>query len=258
MIDLIKNRKVKRYLIILGTVGIMVLLYFSIMKKSSQKLATVNIDIVATDEAKLLEDVDVLNYLHRVLGQKFEQQKLSGLDLKKIEDILDESNFISKSEVYVTSNNILHIKCFLNEPIIRVANKSKSDFYIDSTGNAIPLSKRAAAHVPMLCGNFSKIDFTKLDKEGTLGNEVLVLSKKIHNDEFLNALVEQIYINDNQKIILIPKVGNQKLEFGKLDMIDDKLEKIKIFYKTGMTGSGWRKFNTINLEWEGQVVGSSS
>ena len=257
MINFLKNTKIKRSILAVGVVGILVLLYFSILKMSAQKLDNIKIELVGNGESKLLEEVDVLNYLHKVLGQKFEQQKLKNVDAAKIERILDGSNFILKSEVFITANNILNIKCELNEPIVRVSNKSRSDFYLDSFGSVIPLSKRAAAHVPLLCGNFNKINFTKLDKEGSLGNEILVLSNKIHNDEFLNALVEQIYISDKNKIILVPKVGNQKLEFGKLDMIDEKLEKIKIFYKTGMTGSGWRKFNTINLEWEGQIVGSS-
>lgn len=254
---LFQNIKIHNTLLIAGVVAIMTLLYFSIIYKRDKKVNNVNIEIASGSATKLIDQNDVLNYLHKSFGAGFEFKSFNNVNTSGIEQILDKSKFIQKSEVFVDAHNKLNIKVILNVPIVRVSGFSNSDFYLDDAGNAIPLSKRAVARVPVISGNLTRMDFNKVNNSHAGSNHLLELSKKIYADTFLTALIEQIYIDDNQKVILIPKLGDQKLEFGTLTNIDEKLGKIKVFYRTAMTENGWKKFNTINLEWQGQIVGSS-
>ena len=248
---------IKRFLMSIGLLSIFVVLFFSVKQMSQSNIKNIRVVLESKNPVKLINEEDVLAFLQKATGKNFKTQDIKSLNIRQIEMLLDRSKYIKNSEVFISTNGVFNIHCTLNDPIFRVSGLRNGDFYFDIDGNVIPLSMRATCRVPLLSGDLRKIDFNRMKKEGTMANAILDLSGKVSRDEFLNALIEQIYIEKNGKLILIPKVGHQKLEFGGLVNIDEKLEKIKVFYKSGMAGAGWRKFNSINLEWEGQVVGSS-
>jgi len=248
---------VRNILIALGAFAILTVLIFSVQKSYNTEIEDVKITLINENSVKLISKNDIYSLLKRTEGAAFKSKNLKEIDIKNFERKLDNSKFIKNAEVYIDLNGILNIYCVLNDPIIRVKGQNKKDFYFDKDGNIIPLSENATSRVPLLTGNIEKINFQQLKKLDTEANKILELGVQIHNDQFLSALVEQIYVENNGKLILVPKVGNQKIEFGNANNIDEKLEKIRIFYKTGMAGSGWRKFTKINIEWEGQIVGSS-
>ena len=80
------------------------------------------------------------------------------------------------------------------------------------------------------------------------------LTEYIRGDEFLSPMIEQIYVSQNEEFILIPKVGRQKIIFGKYIDIEDKFNRLKLFYQEGMSREGWQKYKTINLKYRKQVV----
>lgn len=249
--------QVRNLLIVAGAIAILTLLVFSVQKRYNTDIEDVRITLISANSVKLISKNDIYSLLKRTEGPAFKNKNLKEIDIKNFERRLDNSKFIKNAEVYVDLNGILNIYCVLNDPIIRVKGQNQKDFYFDKDGNIIPLSENATCRVPLLTGYIGMINFQQLKKLDSEANKILELGIKINKDQFLSALVEQIYVENNGKLILIPKVGNQKIEFGNVDNIDEKLEKIRIFYSTGMAGSGWRKFTKINIEWEGQIVGSS-
>lgn len=248
---------VRNIIIAVGAIAIVTALVFSVQKRYNTDIEDVKINLISENSVKLINKNDIYSLLKRTEGAAFKSKNLKEIDIKKFERRLDNSKYIKNAEVYIDLNGILNIYCVLNDPIIRVKGQNRKDFYFDKDGNIIPLSEKATCRVPLLTGNIGKINFHQLKKLDTDANKILELGIQITKDQFLSALVEQIYIENNGKLILIPKVGNQKIEFGNVNNIDKKLEKIRIFYRTGMAGSGWRKFTKINIEWEGQIVGSS-
>lgn len=243
-------------LIYAGAVAILVMLYLSVKQQSKMKIENINIVLHSDGSDQLISREDIINYIYRKTGKPIKNRVITDLNTWEIENLLDKVSYIKKCEVFIGSDGIYNINCFLNDPVIRVSGVGNSDFYFDSEGNIMPISVRAAARVPLLTGNLRNIDFSQLNKEGTEAHGILMLGRQLHDDEFLNALIEQVYIGNDGKLVLIPKVGGQKLVFGKLENINGKLDNLKIFYQTGMAGTGWRRFNRISLEWEGQVVGS--
>jgi cell division protein FtsQ len=249
-------KKLTKALIYLGAVAILAILYFSVLRQTNMKIENVKIVLESRGPDKLIANEDIINYIYRKTGMPIKNRAINDLDTREVENLLDNVSYIKKCEVFISADGSYNIHCILNDPLIRVSGVGKRDFYFDIDGNVIPVSRRATARVPLLTGNLKNIDFSQMKKEGTKANGILALGKEIHNDDFLNALIEQIYIGNDGKLILIPKVGSQKLVFGKLENINEKLDNLKIFYQTGMAGNGWRRFNRISLEWEGQVVGS--
>ena len=75
--------------------------------------------------------------------------------------------------------------------------------------------------------------------------------------EFLKAIgtnIEQLYVDNYNDILLIPKVGNHTIVFGSADHIEDKFETLKTFYLKGLNAVGWDQYKKINLKYEGQIV----
>lgn len=253
-----KNKKSKYDLIrifrVFGAAGIVVILFFSIKYKSNLIVNKVNINIESQTKQKLIDEHDILKYLNKSLGKDLEIVKINDVDIKKIEKLLNKSHFIENSNVYLDSKNRLNIKCVLKKPIVRVHRENSKDFYIDINGDPVPFSKRATVRVPIITGNTARIQINK--KEDSEYMKLWKLARSINDDAFLSALIEQIDIQQNGEILLVPKLGKQKIEFGDLVNSENKLKKVKAFYQSEMKKTGWNKFKKLSVKWDGQIVGS--
>ncbi|MCK4408307.1 MAG: hypothetical protein KAV44_11570, partial [Bacteroidales bacterium] len=148
------------------------------------------------------------------------------------------------------------------KPVVRVITKSNQNFYIDVNGVLMPLNKNHVARVLIASGNIGnsllppaklKLQTDSLDQNQVLF-KIYSLAKFINNNKFLNAQIEQIYINKENCIELIPKVGKHLIIFGDIDNMEEKFENLIAFYKNGLSKVGWDKYKKINLKYKNQVV----
>jgi len=84
--------------------------------------------------------------------------------------------------------------------------------------------------------------------------DLFKLSSFITQDQFLKAQIEQIYVTKTGEFELIPKVGRHLIIFGGIEDMENKFDKLLVFYHQGMNKTGWDKYKTINLKFENQVV----
>jgi cell division protein FtsQ len=68
-------------------------------------------------------------------------------------------------------------------------------------------------------------------------------------------MIEQIYVNNKGEFVLAPMLGDHIILFGYYKDAEEKLRKLKIFYKEVLPYEGWRKYDTIDLRFRGQVIG---
>ena len=80
------------------------------------------------------------------------------------------------------------------------------------------------------------------------------LAKYIRSDKFLNATIEQIYVNNSNEFELIPKTGKHFIEFGDTNNMKKKFDNLIVFYKDGLKRVGWDKYKKVNLKYLNQVV----
>jgi cell division protein FtsQ len=91
-------------------------------------------------------------------------------------------------------------------------------------------------------------------KEENMSKKEFFERAKIHEDAFLDALIDQIYVTKHQELILTPKVGVRKIFFGKAKNIDEKLFNLKAFYLHGKSKIDWQKYSSINIKYRNQIV----
>ena len=169
--------------------------------------------------------------------------KLSDLSLNIIETELKKNKFIKSAEVYLLPNGNLEVYVAQKDPVMRIVNE-KSSYYIDKKGVRFPLSTNFTENVPIVTG---------LNDSSNIFHLVKLISL-ISNDSFLNSQIVQVNFNQNNEIELIPRVGQNKILFGDFSEMNDKLNKLKIFYRKGVHQIGWDKHGLINLKYKQQIV----
>ena len=155
----------------------------------------------------------------------------------------------------------LEIKVEQRKPIARIFNRNGYSVYIDDKGKTMQTSEFYTARVPVINGfvniksgeELSALTNDSLKNE-TLLDELYELTTYIRGNEFLKAQIEQIYVEKNGEIILIPKVGNQEIIFGKVEEIEKKFKKLLLFYKEGINPNNLNLYKTINLKFDNQIV----
>ena len=135
----------------------------------------------------------------------------------------------------------------------RVFTKSGNTFYIDSSLAMLPLSEKFSARLPVFTGFPSdKIVLAKADS-GLL-KDILKISLAIQKDTFNTAIIDQVDITPQRNFEMIPKIGNTIIVFGDATDVEEKFNKLKLFYRQVMVKAGWNKYSVLNIQYKGQVV----
>ena len=109
----------------------------------------------------------------------------------------------------------------------------------------MPLSRHYVAHVLVASGYINK-EFAM--------NELYHFVQFLQDNEFWNNQIDQIYVDADQEVELIPLVGNHKILLGSFDDYQKKLDNLKLFYEQAIPKVGWEKYSLINLKYRNQIV----
>ncbi len=224
-------------------------------KKASSKTKDLLLTIIPIYEGNnLLDRKDVETAIDRAFGYNLTGLPIEEIDVSRVERVLKKEPFIKDAEVFIDAKNNVNITLKQRQPVLRVIDVEDFNYYFDKEGHKMPLSVHFTARVPVATGHIPIYEPDFLERKKHRLKDLFLLTKYIRNDVFLNALVEQIYVDEKDGFILIPKIGRQKIIIGAFEDMDTKKDKLKLYYKEGMPYSGWQKYRTINLTYKDQVV----
>lgn len=166
------------------------------------------------------------------------------IDTDKIEKELLRNEVIDRVDAYKTPSAIIRVDVKQKKPVLRVIG-TEGNFYVDSKGSLMPVSRRYTAHVPLASGYVRK-DFATTD--------LYKFALFLQENEFWNNQIEQIYVHPDRDIELIPRVGNHRIMLGTLDDFTGKLDNLMLFYQQAIPKMGWEKYRIINLKFKNQIV----
>ena len=170
---------------------------------------------------------------------------LDRIRTKTLEQALSKHPLIDEVECYKTPSGKLCIEVTQRIPILRVMSANGENYYLDNKGTVMPPDAKCVAHRAIVTGNVEKSFAMKdLYKFGVF----------LHNNKFWDAQIEQIHVLPDQNIELVPRVGDHLVYLGKLENFEDKLARLKEFYKKGLNRVGWNKYSRINLEFSNQII----
>ncbi|MFW6227702.1 MAG: cell division protein FtsQ/DivIB [Bacteroidota bacterium] len=241
--------------------GFFVLVSSAGLKNQSKKCRNF---VVLLDER--LSFVDSARVVSQVYAQfdSLPGKPLNLISLEKIEAFINQMHFVHKSDVYLTVDGDIYASITQRKPVARIINKYNESFYIDIEGKLMKTSPYYTARVPVVAGyietRFSTVvdlyNQQNSDQENSdkVLQDLLFLLDYISEDSFLKAWIDQIYITRNGEFEMIPKNGSHTIEFGRLDYMEEKFEKLVLFYQNGLSQKGWNHYQRVNLKFKNQIV----
>ena len=161
-----------------------------------------------------------------------------------LEEFVNEHPNIKKAELYLTLDGTLSIDVKQREPLVRVFEGNES-YYLDEEMNHFALSDQYSARVlQVYWDEITESRIAILDP----------LIDLIDSDKFLKAQITAIAFDENNEIVLYPRVGGHKIILGEAVDFRNKFEKLKVFYRQGLGKVGWDRYSMINLKYHNQVV----
>lgn len=166
------------------------------------------------------------------------------INIYLLEEFLNAHPNIDKAELYLTINGELCVDVKQRKPLVRVFELDES-YYLDSNFDRFSLSNVFSARVLQVYWS----EITEARKES-----LRLLMKRIESDAFLKAQITAVEFDENDDLMVYPRVGNHKIILGSSKDLDSKFEKLKVFYSQGLEKVGWDRYSHINLKFENQIV----
>ena len=240
--------------------SVLLIVVLGFVKKQHDRMPCSKVDIVIeeNEDANFINRIDILQTAYDK-GDSLIGQPLESIDIKKLEMAYLQNPSIEKAQVSESIDGEIKIYVKQRTPILRVINYKNDSYYIDLEGKLMPLSESYTARVPIATGlitesyaNTYSLDLLSRDINDTLLTKFIIddlylLAKYINESEFWKAQIEQIYINADREIELIPVFGNHRILLGDATDLRDKFNKLLVFYKEGLNKTGWNVYTKINL-----------
>ena len=210
-------------------------------KKQGEQLVQLNqIDIEISEDEFLTKDI-VLQYIEKH-NFAYDGVVLSKFYLNDLEEVLLKHPAVKKAEVYSNQQGVMNLKLQQRKAIVRIKTAS-ADYYLDEDGFEMPLSKAYTPRVIVVSGDVNQ------QHHASIYAFIQIINKR----GFWKSQIMQLHFSGDE-VVLIPRVGNQKIHFGRLVNSTEKLDNLYQFYKQAMPVKGWQTYSDISLKYNNQIV----
>ena len=211
---------------------------------------------LTTEEVK-----DIISSKRNVIGMS-----LKDINLKNIEQILMQFPAIKSAQCYLTEDGRLNVLVSHREPVVRIINHNQKGYYLDSDGYIFPLSKHFSPNVLIANGSiYEPFDLKKTRNIFEVNPDSVSLSRHtiydllklvnyIDQSDLWRSQIEQIYVTSTYEFELIPRVGANIIQFGRINDFEEKFDNLRTLYLEGFNKSGWNEYLHINLKFKNQII----
>ncbi|WP_202405912.1 cell division protein FtsQ/DivIB [Hufsiella ginkgonis] len=232
--------------------GLVALMSFISVKKNEVRCTEVKVAIPGTQS--FIERAEVDRIVMATYG-KVTGSLLSRINIHLLEEALKANPFIADAKVYADMDGVLQIGIVQREPLIRILNSENQDFYIDRNGYKIPASANFTARVLAANGLIGEHFSGRVDTLNTpIGRDLYAVAQFIEKDTLWNDQIEQLYVNQQNEIEMVPRVGEHRIILGNAENLALKFRNLLAFYKKALPLVGWDAYKTINIKYANQVV----
>ncbi len=220
----------------------------------------VDISIVDSSEYDFITKSELLNLAYsggtRILGQP-----LRKVELSRIESRIADQRELKFAEVYMSIDGIMHIYADQRTPVMRVFPENGGDYFIDDEGVVIRRRRLGNPRLHIVGGNInisnamlSGVSVLDTSIRNTILKDIYHLVNYIRDDSFWSAQIDQIFVDNDDEIDIVPRVGNHLVHLGSAENYAGKLDNLEAFYRKVLPETGWQKYRMINLEYKDQIV----
>jgi cell division protein FtsQ len=247
-------RIVKKILVILGWICLAGAIGFTVFYAYSEWIAVRCQSIVVNinpNSPRFLDEDEIVAIIEKS-GEPIIGQRLSAINIYKLETKLSTYTTFDHVEIFrkVDSKGIsfkgkLVISLDERTPVVRFKS-STEDYYMDMGGIKVPVSPKYVERILLATGT--------VPTDEAIKKELLKMTDFVNKDEFWRAQIEQVFIQENGELLLVPQVGDYVIEFGTPDDYQSKFRNLKAVYQQGFKNLGWNRYKTISVKYRNQVV----
>lgn len=239
-------------------IGIVVLfsigMLMSLVKKKDAVQVCTSMKVMVEGKETFIDQHDISDLVKTKFGRVVGKE-LNQLPIEEMEKALMELPYVSAAEIFADMDGVLQIAVKQREVLMRIVNKNGQEYYIDSQGAKVPVTLKYVPHVLVANGNINEGYKKALDTVETgLVRDLVSIVNHVKNDPLWSNQIVQLYVDENKDIEIIPRVGKQQLILGDADNLEEKLDRLAIFYKHILPKVGSDAYEKVNVKYDGQII----
>jgi cell division protein FtsQ len=253
------NRLIK-ILLLLPTLYLLMIPAFFAHWFYSQRCNSIRITIVDSSRYHFVTKRDIQNTLYSVNGSIL-GKPVKDLSVSGIEATMTRYGELRTAEAYLSIDGTLHIYADQRTPIMRLMPNNGGDYYVDVDGVVVRRRNLYTPRLHIVGGNINinqsmlnGVSVLDTSIKNSILKDIYYLVRYINRDDFWSAQIDQIFVDNNNEIDIIPRVGNHIVHLGTAENFEGKLSVLETFYDKVLPEVGWNKYSVINLAYRDQVV----
>lgn len=171
-------------------------------------------------------------------------QPMQFVSTRDIEDALAANPYVESVQCYKTQNGHVCVDLVQRQPVLHVMPTNDAQYYVDTHGDILPHTQ--------LAGNL--LVATGTMERSYAQKRLAPIARLILDDQFWSSQTEQLNVLPDGTLELIPRVGDHIIYLGAPVDVDKKLERLRKFYKYGLSHAGWTRYKRISVEFDNQIV----
>ena len=253
-------RMVLKILLIVPVLYLIIIPVFLVSSANSIHCRSISIDIKDSSDYHFVTKRQLLNLVYGSTG-KIIGRPVKDVSVSDIESKINGLRELKEAEVYITIDGTVHVYANQRDPVMRVMPDGGGDFFIDDDGVVVRKRNLYTPRLHVVGGNvnissamLNGVSVLDTSIKNSILKDIYYLVKYINDDRFWSAQIDQIYVDNNDQIDLIPRVGNQVIHLGTTENLEGKLRNLAAFYDKVLPEVGWNKYSVISLEFKDQIV----
>jgi cell division protein FtsQ len=234
-----------------------VAIFWSSISSTAKNRIVESMDIVILPEnqALFLNQTIISDSVQTIIGNP-SGRSANDINIQKLEARLNKIPAVRKAEVYIALDGVLKIKIEERTPVVLVQNALQQEFYLDSQGVIIPNTSSKFCDVLVANGNIKNVMASGKIIGGETAKNIVALAKFIAADSLWNAQFQQLYVDNYNDLILIPRIGKHSIVVGNGANLPQKFGNLRLFYDQGLKSTGWDRYKSVDISNLNQVVGT--
>ena len=209
---------------------------------------TVEVKTEAGGEPLFLTGDRIIDELAR-RGIQLRGKRLDSIDLRKIERTLLSMPIYKRAEAFIApSSSSVQIRLTEKHPLYIVQEASGKSYYVTQGKGTITVNPTFAAYLPIVSG--------AVDLKMATG-PVYDLMAALREDPYFTDYFGQVYVDETDGIVLIPRIGTTRVIMGRESNWSEKLRKWRIFAESVLPKRGMNAFSYVNLDYVKQIIARS-
>lgn len=244
------KRPVKIALIISSVIFLAILVVVANMVRLRMQVRGIEVVLNYGNTPRLVDQQTVIDTLHARIPDIMTKQ-VRQVDCQQVSEAASHVPFLANVTTSVSISGKIVIHADQRHPVARLFLGNK-ECYIDLDGNVIPTSNIGECNVVVASGE--DLDSLSVDSVQAQIKTLWQVARYLDGHPDYKVLIDQLHIQHNGEVLMVPKVGDHVIELGDASDLDNKFADLLAFYRNGMSRAGWRTYARISLKFKDQVV----